>query len=265
MRDMVLNIVLGLLTSAIGAGAGWLAQSLRRRRRLERTRAFFGMPVGTECLLVVNRHSGSPKATSVHRDDVSALMELAVLVNACGARPEVVAHDEVRQGLGNKAEFCLGGPSSNERTVAHLNWRLPGVRFSYLSGTPGAILVGDREFVLERSTEDVPGHSYVLLARLDTGSGGRPVFLIAGQVAIANHAAVRHLLANQRELMGRYGTHGTFALMLRVVNPVKYGPDVVELVADVTTAATAPPAAAPVPAPTPAPASTPVPGSGSTA
>ncbi|WP_329580699.1 hypothetical protein OG500_15420 [Kitasatospora sp. NBC_01250] len=261
MRDMLLNIVLGLLTSAIGAGAGWLAQSLRRRRRLERSRAFFGMPAGTECLLVVNRHSGSPKATSVHRDDVSALMELAVLVNACSARPEVVAHDEVRQGLGHKAEFCLGGPSSNERTVAHLNWRLPGVRFSYEPGILGAILVGEQEFVLERSTEETPGHSYVLLARLDTGGGGRPVFLIAGQVAIANHAAVRYLVANQRLLMGRHGAHGSFALMLRVVNPVKYGPDVVELVADVTAAATAPPTA---PAPR-APAPTPVPSPGSTA
>ncbi|WP_329564717.1 hypothetical protein [Kitasatospora sp. NBC_01266] len=241
---MVLNVVLGLLTSAIGAGLGWLAQSLRRRRRLDRTRAFFGMPAGTECLLVVNRHTGSPNANSVHRDDVSALMELAVLVNACGARPEVVVHDQVRQGLGNKAEFCLGGPSSNERTAAHLGWRLPSVRFSYRPGTPGAILVGAQEYELERNTEDTPGHSYVLLARLEPGDGGRPTFLIAGQVAVANHAAVRYLVAHQRELMDRYGTHSSFVLMLRVINPVKYGPDVVELVADVTTAATASPAPA---------------------
>lgn len=135
------------------------------------------------------------------------------------------------------------------------------MRFSYEPGILGAILVGEQEFVLERSTEETPGHSYVLLARLDTGGGGRPVFLIAGQVAIANHAAVRYLVANQRLLMGRHGAHGSFALMLRVVNPVKYGPDVVELVADVTAAATAPPTA---PAPR-APAPTPVPSPGSTA
>ncbi|MCC9310927.1 hypothetical protein LN042_28305 [Kitasatospora sp. RB6PN24] len=240
MTDAVLNVVLGLLTSAIGAAAGWLLQTLRRRRRMVRRQAFFGLPGGSECLLVVPRHMKSPSQHSVHRDDVSALMELAVLVNSCGARPDIVAHDQVRQGLGRQAEFCLGGPSSNERTAAHLNWRLPAVRFDGGS----AITVGGREFRMEIATADSPGDCYALLARLDPGDGGRPVFVVSGLTAIANHAAVRYLSAHQRELARRHGEHGTFALVLRVVGPLAYGPDVVELVADVTDAATAPVATA---------------------
>ncbi|MDH6121965.1 hypothetical protein [Kitasatospora sp. GAS204B] len=243
MTDQLLNIMIGLLTSAIGAGLGWLAQSLRRRRRTERRRAFFGMPAGTDCLLVVNRQA-SAKTTSVHRDDVSALMELAVLVNSCGARPQIMAHDEVRQGLGDKAEFCVGGPSSNDRTAAHLGWRLPGVRFDHERDGAGAanhtIVVGEQEFHLVHDSRDAPGWSYALLARLDPGGGGRPVFLISGQVAIANHAAVRYLVSHERQLTRRHGAHGTFALILRVVNPTSYGPDVVEQFADVTSAAAAP-------------------------
>ncbi|WP_035848430.1 hypothetical protein [Kitasatospora azatica] len=259
MADIVLNIVLGLLTSAIGAAAGWLVQRLRRRRRLARMQEFFGMPGGSDCLLVVNRHVSSAHGHSVHRDDVSALMELAVLVNSCGARPEILAHDQTRQGLGDKAEFCLGGPASNERAAAHLGWRLPSVQFSYDPGTSsGAIQVGEQEFRQEPTAEHSPGWTYALLARLDPGNGGRPTFLIAGLTAISNHAAVRYLIGRQGELMRRHGSHGSFALILRVINPGRYGPDVVERVADVSEAAIAP-AAAPVgalPAPS-APARTP--------
>ncbi|MGF1429708.1 hypothetical protein [Kitasatospora sp. LaBMicrA B282] len=246
MGDAVLNVVLGLVTSVIGAVAGWLAQSMRRRRRLERTRAFFGLPPGTECLLVVNRQYNGASSASVHRDDVSALMELAVLVSACGARTRIEQHDQVRQGLGDKAEFCVGGPYSNERTAAHLGWRLPGLRFAYKpDGSPaGTIVAGDREFTPVKDGADTPGWSYAVLARLDPGDGGRPVFLIAGQVAVANHAAVRYLVAHQRELARRHGRQGTFALVLRVVNPTRYGPDVVEHVADVTAVATTAPAGA---------------------
>jgi hypothetical protein len=249
MTDAVLNVVLGLLTSAIGASAAWLLQTVRRRRRTARLQAFFGLPGGSEGLLVVNRHmKGNDQ--SVHREDVSALMELAVLINSCGATPDIVAHDEVRQGLGQQAEFCLGGPASNDRSAAHLAWRLPGVRFDYDPDTGPITLVGDQEYRRRLDNRPTPACAFALLSRLDPGDGGRPVFLIVGQTAVANHAAVRYLTGHHRELARRHGVHGTFALVLRVVNPARYGPDVVELVGDVTTAAT-------TPAPTPAPTATP--------
>ncbi|MFE9422277.1 hypothetical protein ACFYNO_04840 [Kitasatospora sp. NPDC006697] len=247
MADVLLNISIGLLTSAIGAVAGWLLQSLRRRRAAARRQAFFGLPGGSQGLLVVNRHPASPHHKSVHRGDVSALMELAVLVSSCAARPEIVNHDEVRRGLGREAEFCLGGPASNERTVTHLAWRLPAVRFGCEADRPDAlsISVGDREFREEAAGPATPGCCYALLARLEPDGGGRPVFLIAGQTAVANQAAVRYLTGHQRELARRHGTHGTFAVVLRVIGPDRYGPDVVEFAADLTAAATAPAGAVP--------------------
>ncbi|MFD9129863.1 hypothetical protein [Kitasatospora sp. NPDC059571] len=242
MTDSVLNVVLGLVASAISAGLGWLAQNLRRRRRLERTRRFFGLPEGTECLLVVPRKGGPGASTAVARDDAYAMMELAALVRECGARAEIVAHDQVRQGLGGKAEFCLGGPTANNRTAAHLASWLPG--FS-AAGADGDLTIGagDKVYPLSYPVPDgAPAH--VLLARVHAGSGDRPVFLISGQTATSNHAAVRYLAAHHRTLARKHGTDGTFAVVLRVVNPDAYGPDVVEQAADVTAAATARPAPA---------------------
>ncbi|WP_405013023.1 hypothetical protein [Kitasatospora sp. NBC_01539] len=240
MSDSVLNVALGLVASAISAGLGWLAQTLRRRRRVGRVRRFFGMPAGTECLLVVPRKGGPGTSTAVARDDAYAMMELAALVRECGARSEIVAHDQVRQGLGGKAEFCLGGPSANHRTAAHLASWLPGLTVASGEGDL-TITAGDEAFPLARPAPD-GAPAYVLLARVHAGSGDRPVFLISGQTATSNHAAVRYLAANHRGLARQHGTDGTFAVILRVVNPEAYGPDVVEQAADVTARATARPA-----------------------
>ena len=89
---------------------------------------------------------------------------------------------------------------------------------------------------------------YVLLARLTAGEGSRPVFLSCGQRAVTNQAAIRHLARHHARLARKYGLNGDFCLLLKVVNSQAYGPDVVELVADVTQAATSPP-----PSPAPAP------------
>ncbi|GAA5000715.1 hypothetical protein [Kitasatospora paranensis] len=242
MFDSMLNVVLGLVATAISAGIGWLAQTLRRRRRLGRTRQFFGMPAGTECLLVVPRKGGPGATTTVARDDAYAMMELAALVRECGARSEIVAHDQVRQGLGGKAEFCLGGPTSNNRTAAHLASWLPGVAFASAEGDL-TVTVGDQEYALSWPAPD-GDPAYVVLARVHAGSGDRPVFLIAGQTATSNHAAVRYLAANHRTLARRHGTDSTFVLVLRVLNPGAYGPDVVELASEATAKATARPAVA---------------------
>lgn len=70
------------------------------------------------------------------------------------------------------------------------------------------------------------------------------MFLFCGQTAITNQAATRYLARNHERLTRKYGD-STFVLLLRVVNSGAYGPDVVELVADVTREAKTPlPAAA---------------------
>jgi hypothetical protein len=65
------------------------------------------------------------------------------------------------------------------------------------------------------------------------------VFLFCGQRAITNQAATRYLARNHERLARKHGNN-SFVLLLKVVNSQAYGPDVVELVADVTRAAQAP-------------------------
>ena len=80
--------------------------------------------------------------------------------------------------------------------------------------------------------------SYVLVARIS--AGGRPAFLVSGQTATSNQAAVHYLISHHLELIHSHGQSGTFCLILKVVQPAAYGPDIVELVGDVTAQASAP-------------------------
>ena len=257
MSDGLLNLVLGVAASALSAGLGWLAQTLRRRRRLSRTREFFGMAEGTECLLVVPRHAKLPDGAAVALHDAYALMELAALVKQCGAHASIMSHARVRQGIGTKAEICLGGPSVNSRMAAHLAWRFPGVRIGEWTGpgSPMAITAG------EHSYSRVPDEAeYALLARIPGAQTRRPVFLICGQTPVSNQAAVRYLVEHQRQLMRSYGLDKPFCLVVKAVNTPAYGPDVVESAGDLTREATTAPQAAPATAAQPSatqPATTP--------
>ncbi|GGX94648.1 hypothetical protein GCM10010358_55680 [Streptomyces minutiscleroticus] len=237
------NIVLGVAATGISAALGWLARTYLWRRRLRRKQAFFGLPDHSESLLVVNRDAGSSEL-AVHRYDVFALLELSALIKDCGAHAEVITQDAARQGFGERTEFCLGGPGSNRRMAAHLRAMLPGVRVN-TDREPGpdrlAFRIGTEHYRMESGLAE-----YVLLARLTAGRerGTRPVFLFCGQRAITNQAATRYLARHHERLARKYGGD-SFVLLLKVVNSQAYGPDVVELVADVTRAArTAPPAAA---------------------
>ena len=236
-----------MVSSAVSAVLAWTLQAALRRRRLNRERAFFGMPAGTECLIVAPRKAGTAfDERVIAQRDVYAMMELAALVSDCGATAEIISAAEVRQGVGSRAEFCIGGPSANERTAAHLRWKLPGVsvKSAWEAGTH-ELTVGGRTYAREKGLSD-----FVLLARITGGEGERPTFLICGQTTTSNLAAARVLSRRYRELVRVHGTHGTFALLLRVVQPGSYGSDVVEFVADVTAQATeAPPAAVPNPDP----------------
>ena len=237
MGDGVLDIVLGVISSAVSAGAAWALQSALRRRRLNRTREFFGLPKGSECLIVVPRKAGVTGDRTVGQRDVYALMEIAALVRECGAEPEIVAHNEVHQGIGGKAEFCIGGPAANDRMAAHLRWRLPGVSIHTEWDETGAnqLVIGDQVYARDKGRTD-----YVMLGRITAGPGERPTFLVCGQTATANLGAVRYLTRHHRELLRGHSPDATFCLLLRVVQADAYGADVVELVGDVTAQATAP-------------------------
>ncbi|GKQ35945.1 hypothetical protein [Streptomyces sp. A012304] len=238
MNDDVRNIVLGVVAAGISAALGWLARTYLWRRKLRRKQAFFGLPENAESLLVVNRDPSTAEL-AVHRFDVFALLELSALIKDCGAHVQMVTQDAVHQGFGERTEFCVGGPGSNRRMAAHMSVMLPGVRVN-VDPEPGpdrgAFQIGAERYRVE------PGVSeYVLLARLTAGqdSAARPVFLFCGQRAITNQAATRYLARHHEKLHRKHGNN-SFVLLLKVVNSQAYGPDVVELVADVTRAARAP-------------------------
>ncbi|MFJ8310294.1 MULTISPECIES: hypothetical protein [unclassified Streptomyces] len=235
MNDDVRNIVLGVVAAGISAALGWLTRTYLWKRKLHRKQAFFGLPDNSECLLVVNRDAGHDGA--VHRFDVFALLELASLIKDCGAHAQIIQSDLAQQGFGERTEFCLGGPYSNRRTAAHLGSLLPGVKIN-LDTDPspdrGSFQIGPERYRMERGVAE-----YVILARITAGQDARPVFLFCGQRAINNQAASRYLARNADKLARKYGNH-SFCLLLKVVNSQAYGPDVVELVADVTRAAQEP-------------------------
>ncbi|MFG2988711.1 hypothetical protein ACGFZK_05295 [Streptomyces sp. NPDC048257] len=241
MNDDVRNIVLGVIATALSGGFGWFTRTYKWRRALRRKQTFFGLPTGSDCLFVVNRQMGGTES-SLHRNDAFALLEISALIKDCGANVQIVTHDGARQGFGARAEFCVGGPVSNSRTTAHLTSMLPGVRVD-TSSEPGpdrgAIFVGGEAYSWQPGLVE-----YVLLARLTTEQGSRPVFLLSGQTANSNQAAARYLARHHEGLARKYGNR-SFCIMLKVINSDAYGPDVTELVADVTAAARTPePAAA---------------------
>ncbi|MGX1880640.1 hypothetical protein [Streptomyces sp. NPDC055287] len=239
MTDDVRNIVLGVIAAGLSASLGWLTRTYLWRRKLRRKQAFLGLPANSESLLVVNRDVGGD---GVHRHDVFALLELAAVIKGCGAHAQILSHDVAQQGFGERTEFCLGGPTSNRRMAAHLRSLLPGVRVN-TDAAPGpdraAFEIGGERYRMEPTVAE-----YVLLARLTAGQDARPVFLFCGQRAITNQAATRYLARNHEKLARKHG-NGSFCLLLKVVNSEAYGPDVVELVADVTRAAQAPAPATP--------------------
>ncbi|CAL9601551.1 hypothetical protein [Streptomyces sp. enrichment culture] len=238
MNDDVRNILLGVVAAGISAALGWLARTTLWRRKLRRKQRFLGLPENAESLLVVNRDPAASEP-AVHRFDVFALLELSALIKDCGAHIQLVTQDMAPPGFGERTEFCVGGPASNRRMTAHMSALLPGVRVN-VDPEPGpdrgAFQIGAERYRME------PGRvEYVLLARLtdEQNPKARPVFLFCGQRAITNQAATRYLARHHERLSRKYGT-GSFVLLLKVVNSQAYGPDVVELVADVTRAAQAP-------------------------
>ncbi|WP_405775392.1 hypothetical protein [Streptomyces sp. NBC_00859] len=235
MNDDLRNILLGVIAAGVSAALGWLARTSLWQRRLRRKQNFFGLPRNSECLLVVNRDAGGDGA--VHRNDVFALLELSSLIKDCGANAQILQSDTAQQGIGERTEFCVGGPGSNRRMAAHLQSLLPGVEVN-TQPEPGpdraAFQIGSERYRMESGRL-----AHVVLARLTTQPGTRPVFLFCGQQAITNQAASRYLARNHEKLARKYGDK-SFCLLLKVVNSQAYGPDVVELIGDVTRAAQTP-------------------------
>ncbi|NJP35503.1 hypothetical protein [Micromonospora thermarum] len=238
MRDVVIN----LLATAIAAAAGWTSQYIVRYRRILRKRSFFGVSPGAQVMLFVAKHFSSQRPQSVHRNDVATLVELATTIRESGGLPALVTSEDGHREAGRVTEYCVGGPSANPRTAAHLRIALPGVRFT--PAEPDSLLpfsVGDRAFRRRPGAEQ-----FALLARVRPSASAAPVFILAGQTALDNLGAARYLMANWRGLRKTYGNRN-FCLVLGLREPSTFGADHVHLVADVSVPAFTAIAGAPEP------------------
>jgi hypothetical protein len=235
MSEDIPTLAIAVAGAAVAAAAlGYFLRSYLYERALRRKQQFFGLPDNSECLLVVSRDTGADGA--VARNDVFALLELAAVIKNCRANAQVISGETAQQGFGERTELCLGGPVSNRRMAAHLHSLLPGVAVNTDTAPGpdrGAFLIGSERYRLEIGSVE-----HVLLARLTAGQEGRPVFLACGQRSITHQAAARYLAKHHTRLARKHGSGGNFVLLLRVVNSQAYGPDVVEMVRDVTKEAT---------------------------
>ncbi|MET7937246.1 hypothetical protein [Streptomyces sp. NPDC005322] len=234
MTDTLQDLIAAAAALVVGLAAGWAVHSAAAGRKRAREQRFFGLPDGSECVLVTHRDSTSAH-WSIPRHDALALLGLASVVENCGAHAEVAPHDTGLQGFGARTEFCVGDPTAHRRLAAHMTNLLPGVTVhpGDESGTDrGTFTIGGTDYRPEPGAVE-----HVLLARLTAGDG-RPVFLAAGQRPVTHRAAIRHLVRNRARFARKYGAQGSFCLLLKVVNSQAYGPDLVEVVADVTKPAT---------------------------
>jgi hypothetical protein len=230
------EVLVNLLSSALAGLAVWLGQRLLRVRSTHRLRRFLGINPGEECVLVVPRHYSSSTPLSVHRNDLSALVEVSMLIRDAGGKPKLVAHDSSIGELGRQPEFCIGGPSANVRAATHLRRFLPGVRFAeHVDAGNRTDYVGNQRFAREPGVRD-----YGWLARIGGLSGGRSVILVCGQTSSMNAAMAAYLRANHRSLARRHGVTRSFCLAFSLLDPQAYGTDLIELVGDVTAPAMIP-------------------------
>jgi hypothetical protein len=233
LSAVILNIVVGLITSLIGAGSVWVWGRARVTRRQRERTLFFGVSPGDTCRIVAPQAFGSPRTISKH--DVFSIVELAKLMRDLRADLDVVGSGEGTYGVGDLTEFCIGGPAANMRMQSHLARFLPGVSVPSSapeSQQPTAILAAGQEFLRERDARE-----YVLVAKVRLPDGGHPLFLICGQTSITNRAAASYLRDNYRRISSVHGNGNNWCVVLSVVAPSVYGHQMTELAADVSASA----------------------------
>jgi hypothetical protein len=232
MPGPVVDIVTGLVTAIISGGTVWLWQRGSRTRRQRKKAVFFGVRSGQTGLVVMPRHWQSEHA--VARLDVYALLDVGSLVDGLGGRVEVRSAEELREGIGDRTEFCIGGPDSNPRTAAHLASFVPGVVFRPFSDVGHAVEIvsGTDRFV--RAPDE---REFVIVAKFRPAGTTHPVFVVSGQTAITNRAAIHFLRQHYAELAKTFSVRGDFCLIIRVTSPNIYGHELASLEKDITATA----------------------------
>jgi hypothetical protein len=230
--SVIENFVVGIVTSIFTAVAVWLWQKLRKSRILNRKASFFGMVPGERCLAVMNHNPKISDAAMSH-SDIQALVEVVSLAQEVGVSLEAFSFDELLEPAGDTTEFCLGGPDSNQRTKAHLENFVQGVRFhSYEPDNIDNIaIITKSEIFRYRKNES----EFAVLARFYPYPNSRPVILICGQTAKSNRGAIHYLLQNYDGfLRKRYSNNQRFCLVVKLQSPLTYGYKSARLQKDLT-------------------------------
>lgn len=235
---VVLNVLIGLVSSVISGGSVWAWQQGRRSRLRRRKAAFFGLGEGIECLIVMNDKFDKPGSVAQH--DVHAMIEVSALAHELDSRVSMTKAAEFQGSNGDRTEYCIGGPAagSNPRTGGHLSAHLPGVTLRPYSDTAEdslAIVVGE-----ERFRCDMGKTEHALVAKFTPPASSRPVIVVCGQTSVGNRAAVAFLQREYRTLTRTLASTDRFCIVVRVDSIATYGHEAAALAADVTTAAFAP-------------------------
>jgi len=233
LSAVVLNIVVGLMTTLISGGSVWAWGRARVTRRQRERARFFGLSPGDTCRIVAPQAFGAPRTISRH--DVFSIVELAKLIRDLRADLDVVGSGEGTYGVGDLTEFCVGGPTANMRMQSHLARFLPGVSIhSFAADSPksAAIITAGQEFLREPDSRE-----YVLVAKVRPPDGGQPLFLICGQTGITNRAAASYLRDNYAAISSAHAARESWCVVLRVMAPSVYDHQMTELAADVSATA----------------------------
>lgn len=229
MSSILLNILIGLVTSVLSGGSVVAWRHARSSRTLHRKVAFFGLEPDSECLLIMNNHWQKPGSTS--HNDVLTMIEIAALAHEMRCSISILPADNMQGSNGNRTEFCFGTPTSNPRTAGHISSHLPGIRYlPYGTGRDsGALVVGRKKFLLVKGRQE-----HALVAKFTPRYASRPVILISGDRSIANIAAILYLKREYVNVSKKIESLEKYCFVLRVNASDTYGYDATEFVADVT-------------------------------
>lgn len=227
--SLVTDIGVSLGTAALLAPIPWVGERALRLRRSRRDAAWFGSAPGDEWLVPLPRFYGDERAVSLTL--VRAFGELLRLADSIGCVVEAMPNDTEVREFGAVTEVSVGGAGeAGSRPATHIKTWIED--FEFRPRNPGnpeslAVKAGVETFLY------VPGvEEFALLAKVVPGAGRRPLFIIAGQTAAADHGAAWYLRKNHRELKRRYGPE-SFGLLLKVEEPKIYGPAHTSEVAEV--------------------------------
>lgn len=228
---MIENFIVGIFTTVVTAIVVWGWGKIRRSQRLNRRAAFFGLVQEDSCLAVMNHNPRSPNTMS-HRD-VEILVDIVSLMNQIGARLVIAPSDRILEPAGDMAEFCIGGPGSNQRVKVHMENFLQGVWINdYAPESLESLAISTQKDTFRYEKDR---HEYAILARFYPYADAHPTFLFCGQTSRANQGAAYYLIRHyEKSLRAKFSTRKPFCLVLRLQSPSTYGHKAVRLVKDVT-------------------------------